>query len=143
MKRTLVPGLTWTNKLVVDGRLIVPAMAPSFPGFADMPAVFATAYMVGMMEWTCLEAVRPHLDPDEFTVGVGVDVKHSAATPLGMEVSAFAELLRVENRTLHFRVTCRDSAEVIGDGLHQRAIVHRARFAQGMARKSQNVWEVD
>lgn len=107
----------------VDPSLTVPSVSPLFTGFADMPPVFATAFMVGLMEWACVEAIRPLLNPGEQTVGTHIDVSHAAATPVGMLVSAEVELTEVRGRKLRFRVICRDEADVIGQGIHERTII--------------------
>ena len=122
--------------LKVDESLIVPAVSEHFTGFADMPPVFATAFMVGFIEWACIEAIRPHLEPGEHTVGTHVNVSHMAATPVGMNVTAFVELIAAEGRKLVFRVTCRDEKDIIGEGTHERAIVDIARFATRVAAKA-------
>ena len=119
--------------LKVDESLVVPAVSEHFTGFADMPPVFATAFMVGFIEWACIEAIRPHLEPGEHTVGTHVDVSHMAATPVGMNVTAFVELIAAEGRKLVFRVTCRDEKDIIGEGTHERAVINPEKF---MARVS-------
>src|SRR5262245_29659615 len=103
-----IPGTTHMQTLMVDDTLVVPAVSEHFTGFRDMPPVFATAFMVGFIEWACIEAIRPFIEPGEHTVGTHVNVSHSAATPVGMAVTAFVELVAVEGRKLSFRVTCRD-----------------------------------
>ncbi|MGA2636178.1 thioesterase family protein [Methylocella sp.] len=79
MKPELKAGLRHVQKLQIDQSLTVPAVSPAFTGFADMPPVLATAYMVGFIERACIEALRPHLDEGERTVGTHVDVSHVAA----------------------------------------------------------------
>lgn len=112
----------------VDPSLTVPAVSPIFTGFADMPPVFATAFMVGFVEWACIEAIRPLLNPGEQTVGTHIDISHSAATPVGMLVSAQVELTEVRGRRLRFRVFCRDEAGVIGQGVHERCVIQPGAF---------------
>ena len=84
----LKPGLRHQLTIAVDERLTVPSVSAAYAGFADMPPVFATAFLVGLVEWTCIEALRPYLAPEQRTVGVHVDLSHSAATPVGMKVTA-------------------------------------------------------
>ena len=112
----------------------VPQVA-DWPGFADMPAVFATAMMVGFMEQTCIEALRPYLDQDQYTVGIHVDMSHVAATPVGMTVEARVELIEVQGKTLVFKVVCSDAAGLIGEGMHRRAIIDLQRFEKRLALK--------
>ena len=135
----LVPGLTHTLTVTVDDTLIVPAVFPAAASFGAMPPVFATAFMIGLMERACVEALAAHLGPEQATVGTHVDVSHCAATPRGMTVTAEVTLEAVEGRTLWFRVVARDQAGVIGEGRHQRAIIDRARFMANVARKARMV----
>ena len=80
MKSTLQPGATSTVHYVVPPERTVPHLYPDAPEFAAMPAVFATGYMVGLMEWTCLKLMAPHLDEGEGSLGVAINVNHAAAT---------------------------------------------------------------
>ena len=128
-----IPGTQHMQTLQVDRTLTVPAVSEHFTGFADMPPVFATAFMVGFIEWACIEAIRPYLEPGEHSVGTHVNVSHVAATPAGMNVSAFVELIALEGRKLTFRVTCRDEVDLIGEGVHERVIINPEKF---MARVS-------
>ncbi|GJD59367.1 thioesterase family protein [Methylobacterium dankookense] len=131
----LQPGLKHTHSVQVDERLTVPAVSQAFTGFSDMPPVFATAFLVGFVEWTCIEALRPYLDPGQKTVGVHVDLSHSAATPVGMRVTAEVELVAVEGRRLRFKAVCRDDAEVISEGHHERYIIDADRFLARLNKK--------
>lgn len=128
-------GLRHAQSITIDDRLTVPAVAPAFTGFADMPPVFATALLVGFVEWTCIEALRPFLDTGQQTVGVHVDLSHSAATPVGMTVTAEVELIAVEGRKLRFKISCRDDVEIISQGHHDRYIIDAERFMDRLASK--------
>jgi predicted thioesterase len=99
-------------------------------------AVFATPAMVALMEQAAVAAVAAYLPPGWQTVGVHVDVRHLAATPLGMTVTATAELLEVEGRRLSFRVTACDDREPIGEGTHQRVAIDLERFRARLASKA-------
>lgn len=105
MKETLKVGLKYSAEILVGAELIVPGAAKHFPSFHDMPPVFATAYLVGFLEATCIEAINPHLGDDEHSVGTKVDFSHIAATPVGMKVSAEVELIEINKRTLVFKVS--------------------------------------
>lgn len=133
---SLVAGLSHSLSLPVSIKLTVPAVSAAFTGFADMPPVFATAFMVGFVEWTCIEALAPHLAPGQATVGTLVDLTHIAAAPVGMTVSAKVDLVAIRGQRLRFKVECRDEREVIGSGFHERAIVDRGRFLERVARKA-------
>ncbi len=91
-------------------------------------AVLATPVMILFMETAAMEAVQDRLPPGHQTVGVHVDVRHIAPTPVGMKVTVTAELIKAEGRLLTFRVTAQDERETVGTGTHQRAIIDLARF---------------
>ena len=96
--------------------------------------VFATPYMIALMEGAAVAAVQDSLAPDEGTVGTRLDVTHDAATPVGMKVWAQAEVTAVEGRRITFAVSAFDGRERIGGGVHQRFIIQSERFlakAQG------------
>lgn len=131
----LRPGLRHAQAITVSDALTVPAMSAAFAGFADMPPVFATAFMIGFVEWTCIEALRPYLSAHQRTVGTYLDLSHIAATPIGMEVTAEVELVAVEGRRLRFRVECHDTVEVIGRGFHERAIIDGDKFVERVRQK--------
>lgn len=96
--------------------------------------VFATPRMIALMEQAAVNAVQSALEPGQGTVGTRLDVKHSAATPVGMKVTAQAEVIGVEGRQVVFLVTAFDDAEQIGGGTHERFIIQTDKFlarAQG------------
>lgn len=128
MRADLRVGLRHRGVLTVDEGLTVPRVSPALPQFDDMPPVFATAYLVGFVEATCIDALAAHLEPGERTVGTHVDLSHCAATPVGMRVTADVELVAIEGRQLRFRVECRDERELIGEGSHHRVVVDARRF---------------
>ena len=90
--------------------------------------VFATPYMIALMENAAVSAVQAQLAPDEGTVGTRLDVTHDAATPIGMRVWAEAEVTAVEGRKLTFAVSAWDETEKIGGGTHERFIIKPERF---------------
>jgi len=90
--------------------------------------VLATPEMVRLMEQASVAAVDPLLPAGHQTVGVHLDVRHIAATPLGLQVTARAELLEVNDRRLTFRVEAFDEVERIGEGIHERVIISAERF---------------
>jgi fluoroacetyl-CoA thioesterase len=92
--------------------------------------VLATPVMINLMEAAALDAVEKLLPAGHQSLGIRLDVRHYAATPVGMRVRATAQLVKVDGRTLDFRVEARDDKEPIGDGLHQRVVVNVARFDQ-------------
>ena len=99
--------------------------------------VFATPYMIALMENAAVNAVQARLAPDEGTVGTRLDVTHDAATPIGMRVWAEAEVTAVEGRKLTFVVSAWDEAEKIGGGTHERFIIRPERFlAKAQSKKA-------
>lgn len=136
MKATLVPGLRYRHAYAVTEAKTVPALYPESPDFTSMPAVFATGFMVGLIEWACLLAIKPHLDAGEGSLGVHIDVDHKAATPPGMTVTVDVEVTAVEGRKVSFEVVARDEVEVISEGRHERYVVAWERFEAGLRKKT-------
>jgi len=102
---------------------------------AALPQVFATPMMVTAMENAALNAVRAYLDPGESAVGTAVNVRHLAATPVGHQVTATAEVTKVDGRRIEFNVSARDETEEIGTGTHERMVVDMARLDKKLAAK--------
>ena len=90
--------------------------------------VFATPIMIALMEEASLVSVRPYLEPGMDTVGTHLDVAHLAATPVGMNVRAEAELIEVDRRRLVFSVKAYDEVELVGEGTHERFVVSMDKF---------------
>ena len=88
MKPSLAPGIAHELRFTVPVGKTVPHLYPESPAFAAMPEVFATGFMVGLVEWACIDAIAPHLEDGEMSLGVHIDLSHDAATPPGMEVVA-------------------------------------------------------
>ena len=90
--------------------------------------VFATPYMIALMEGAAVNAVQAQLEEDQGTVGTHLDISHDAATPIGMKVWAEAELTAIEGRKLVFSVTAYDEAGQIGQGTHERFFITPSKF---------------
>lgn len=99
--------------------------------------VFATPAMIALMEKTAWMSAAPHLEDGQGTVGTALDIKHTAATPLGMTVTCESELIAVDGRKLTFHVTARDEAGVIGEGNHERFIVDNEKFQAKADKKAE------
>lgn len=125
----LKPGLTGTAEIVVGTRDTAPHVGSGKIG------VLATPIMVNLMEAAALQAVERYMPPGHQTVGTHLDVKHFAATPVGLRVTAHAELVKVEGRTLTFRLRAEDERERVGEGVHERLIINVERFDQRMQKK--------
>lgn len=97
--------------------------------------VLATPVMIGLMEGAARAAVEPHLSSEYKTVGTLVNVKHLAATPVGMKAWAEAELTEVDGRRLVFKVVAYDEKEKIGEGIHERFIINLQKFMEKNEKK--------
>jgi fluoroacetyl-CoA thioesterase len=128
-------GLKHKQSITVTPDLTVPSVSPHFAGFHDMPAVFATAFLVGFVEDTCVAALKPHLATGQRSVGTHVDVSHSAATPIGMTANCAVELIEVDGRKLKFKVICTDEKGPIGEGFHERYLIDLERFLAKLGQK--------
>ena len=102
---------------------------------AMLPPVFATPMMIMAMENAALNAIRAYLEPGESAVGTAVDVRHLAATPVGHDVTAEAEVTRVDGRRVEFNVNARDEKEEIGRGTHERMVIDLRRLDQRLSGK--------
>jgi fluoroacetyl-CoA thioesterase len=99
------------------------------------PEVFATSRMIALMELAAARAMRVLLQPGQLSVGVGITVKHSAATPIGSTVRAVATFIRTEGKLMVFRLEAFDDAGPIGEGEHTRAVVDTERLLGGAERR--------
>jgi len=136
MKNTLKPGIESAFTFHIPGTKTVPALYPESAEFQEMPQVFATGFLVGFLEWVCIQAVNPHLDwPAEQTVGTHIDVSHVAATPAGFDVTAKVKLSEVNGRRLLFEIEAHDGVEMISKGKHERFIINKDKFVAKMKEK--------
>ena len=101
-----------------------------------LPPVLATPIMILAMENAALNAIREYLEPGESAVGTAIDVRHLAATPLGQQVTAEAEVIEVDGRRIVFAVTARDEVEEIGRGTHERMMIDLRRVMQRLDAKA-------
>ena len=136
MKATLKAGLRHRFTYKVPENKTVPFTYPEAPEIAAMPKVFATGFMVVLMEWTCIQLMAPHLDPGEGSVGVHVDVSHAAATLPGMTVTVDVECTEVDGRKCMFKVRAHDGIDLIGEGRHERFVVTWDKFNARVAEKA-------
>ena len=100
-----------------------------------MPAVLSTPKLIGLLERTAREALRPFLDSNERTVGAEIEIRHLAPTPLGANVACLARVIASEGASVTFHVEARDDHEVIARGLHKRGVIRIESFARRVARK--------
>jgi fluoroacetyl-CoA thioesterase len=123
------PGLSGTTEIIVAHENTAP-----FVGSGRIE-VLATPVMINLFEAAALAAVEHLLPPGHQSLGIHLDVSHTAATPVGLRVIAAAEVIHIEGRTITFKVAARDDFEQIGGGTHQRVVVSVARFDERVQRK--------
>lgn len=127
---TIQPGLAAEQVTTVTAALAAAHLGSGGVG------VYATPAMVALMEAAAVAALDPLLPPGQVSVGTAVEVRHLAATPLGEQVRARAEVVAVEGRQVIFRVQAWDEHELIGEGTHTRFMVDAARFEQRVRQKA-------
>lgn len=127
MRSSLQPGATARLVYAVPPDKTVPHLYAE-DDFQLMPHVFATGFMVGLLEWSCMKVLEGHLDEGEGSLGIHVDFSHLAATVPGQTVTVDAECIEVTGRRVAFRVRAHDGVELISEGRHERMIVPWARF---------------
>jgi fluoroacetyl-CoA thioesterase len=125
----IVPGLSGTAEIAVG-----PEHTAPFVGSGRI-AVLATPVMINLIEAAALAAVEHLLPAGHQSLGIQLDVTHTAATPVGLRVTATAEVSDVRGRTITFRVAARDEFEPIGGGTHRRVVVSVSRFDERVQRK--------
>ncbi len=119
---TMQPGLKGSTEIMVGTRDTAPHVG------SGKIKVLATPVLVMLLEEAALVAVEGLLPAGHQTVGIRLDISHTAATPVGMRVIAHAEVIKVEGRKLTFRIWADDEIECIGEGTHERIIVNVERF---------------
>ncbi|MBQ2770583.1 MAG: thioesterase family protein [Clostridia bacterium] len=122
MEQELRVGIVGKRELTVTAELTAAAC-----GSGLLP-VFATPQMIAMMEQTAAESVAPYLPEGSSTVGTHLDVRHLAATPVGLAVTCETELVEIDRRRLVFSCRAYDSAGLIGEGVQERFIVNSESF---------------
>jgi fluoroacetyl-CoA thioesterase len=134
------PGLTIGASAVFRHQIgdahTVPQLYPESAEFRAMPGVLATGYLVGLMEWACVEQVRPFYEEGEGSLGTHVDVSHVAPTPPGLTVTVETEVTAIDGKFVWFKVRAHDGVDMIGEGRHQRALVRWDKFVPKAMAKS-------
>jgi predicted thioesterase len=132
MSHPIPVGASATKTITVTPELTVASFSPG------MPDVYATAWMIAHMELAAAAAIQPYLPAGWMSVGVVVNVKHLAATPIGLTVTAKAVVTAVGERDITFTVESHDGVEKIGEGTHVRAPIDLARFDKRMKAKTKS-----
>jgi len=103
--------------------------------YENLPDVFATPFLAGFMERVSAELINRHLEPGQQSVGISMNLQHSAATPLGMRVRVRTEITARDGKKLTFKVEAWDAIEKIGEAVHERFIISAEKFNARVARK--------
>jgi len=135
VKPSLTTGLKHSLSYQVPPTKTVPRLYDEAPQLQSMPEVFATGFLVGLMEWTCVQLLEPHLDEGEGSLGTHIDISHKAATPVGFTVTVEAECIELRGPRAKFKVSAHDGVDEIGAGTHERFIIGWDRFNKGVAAK--------
>jgi len=130
MKDTLTPGVRAEARRRVVTEHLVSFLKPG------MPPVLATPWLLDIMETAAFDAIGPHLDPEEVSVGVGFEFDHVAPTPVGDTVVATARVTAVDRRQITLDIEARDDHELVARGTHVRAVVNRELFRRRLERKT-------
>jgi len=126
---SLKPGLSGSASLIIADEHTAPRVG------SGRVRVLATPVMINLIEAAALDAVEGLLPPGHQSLGTILNVRHIAATPVGMRVTAQVAVTAVEGRTIRFSVEAHDERELIGDGTHERVVVNVAKFDQRVQRK--------
>jgi fluoroacetyl-CoA thioesterase len=135
MKPGLAAGMTHRLTYRVPATKTVRHIYTEATEFQQFPEVLATGFFIALLEWACTQALQPYLEPGEGSLGVHVDVSHSAATPPGMDITVVATFVGAEGKRLTWDLVAHDGIDEIGRGRHVRAVIDRARFERRLAQK--------
>jgi fluoroacetyl-CoA thioesterase len=135
MKEDLLVGEEFIHHYPVPQNKTVRHLYAESKEFSTFPEVFATGFMVGLMEWACVRAMSPFMESGEGSVGTAIRVTHTAATPPGLTVQVTVRLLERQGKLLTWNVTAHDGVDEIGAGTHERIVIDVDRFNKGVEKK--------
>lgn len=136
MLDSLKVGDVFVWRYQVPRHKTVPFLYPESREYQLMPEIFATGFFVGLLEWTCIEALRPHLQEGEGSLGTFISTTHVSPTPPGMWVEVNVRCKEIKDgNNIFWDVTARDEADVIGQGVHGRHVVLWKRFNDRVTKK--------
>lgn len=136
MSPELRVGLTHEFDYTVPAHKTVPHLYAEFAEFQQMPQVFATGFMVGLIERVCQLAIKPYLDwQREQSVGTHVNFSHLAATPPGLTIRVSCTVTEVDGRRVRFTARAHDGIDLVSEGTHERVIIDVANFNERLTRK--------
>ena len=127
---TITVGLKGQKSVATSAEMSALSM-----GSGSVKDTFATPAMLALMEGAAVTAIEPLLAENEASVGIAVNFKHLAATPIGNTIRAEAVVTAIAGRKISFEITVHDEHELVGQGTHDRVIIDRERFAKGLAKK--------
>ncbi|MEA3230250.1 MAG: thioesterase family protein [Thermodesulfobacteriota bacterium] len=137
-KDALKPGMTFEFKYIVPEDKTVPHLFTDIVEAQAMPKVFATGFLVGLFEFACIKAINPYIDwPREQTVGISIQIDHTAATPPNFTVTVKGTLTHVEGRKLTFSLVADDGVEPISKGVHERFVIDADKFNAQIKKKDE------
>lgn len=133
-------GDTVEHVYTVRNDKMVPDLFPESPEYRAMPRVFATGFMVGLLEWAAIIALKPHLENHEDSLGTVVDIKHSAPTPAGANLTVTAECITSDAPYFEWKVTAVDEdGDVAAEGVHGRNVIDVERFLRRVDAKAERL----
>ena len=136
MSPDLKPGIRFQYDYTVAPNKTVPSLYPEWREFGEMPEVFATGFLVGLLEGVCQLSIKPYLEwPREQSVGTQVNFSHLAATPPGLTVRVECEVIKVEGRRVRFRASAHDGVDLISEGTHERVVIDAEKFNRKLLQK--------
>ncbi|WP_280437201.1 thioesterase family protein [Nocardia carnea] len=140
MRDILTVGDVQKMTYTVPADKTVPHLYPESEDYRIMPEVFATGFMVGLLEWVAIIALRPVLDEGEGSLGTMVNIQHSAPTPPGARLTVTARCVRVDGNYVEWEVEARDDeGDVAAKGTHGRHVIDTARFLKRVAAKAERL----
>jgi predicted thioesterase len=125
-------GTTGELQFVVDQKHVIDFATDG------MPAVLSTPNLIGLLERTARKPLEPFLEPDERTVGIEIELRHLAPTPLGQPVTCRARVIHVDGTKIGFQIEARDPGGLIARGLHKRAVIRVQAFASQLLKRQPN-----
>ena len=133
---TLKEKMVFEFEYKVPENKTVPFIFPEFEEGGKMPKVFATGYLVALFEFACIKFINKHIDwPNEQSVGIGVDISHTAATPPGFTIKIVGTLEEIKGKKLVFSIVASDGVDEISKGTHTRFIIDAKSFDQNLEKK--------
>ena len=136
MKDSLKAGETNIHSYIVPEEKTVPFLFEEAELFQQMPKVLATGYLVGLMEWACMETMKPHMEVGEISLGVNINISHLAPTPPGMKVEVEVTCQEVDGQKTLWQIVARDEKDIIGKGTHERFSINGEKFAKIVEKKA-------